>query len=566
MIDATFIYNQENTIIKCNLEDKMEDICRNFTSEKSLNNLKLYFLYGGEQINLKLPLNEIISDIDEKDKIMTIFVEKVDPNFERSNSVASNISVNEPKLNNPLFNEHNDVLIPREEQNDLNRKKKHYLLKIYIFLIIQFILIGVNILLFLLFKYNNIFISSTQSILLTFIPNSIFLILMFLFFYYITKDYKESETWLFIYNILYIVCMIFYSFLLSKYIKTQIILIATIVIILILFSLMINIIIFKYYSFFRLIILPIIINIISSFVNYCFWIKDIYENIYIFLFGIGVILYFFITIHHLSFKYCKADEYFFGLILTNLSIIAGLAFCIKLIIKRLIASFKHQEFIKIKKYLVKLNLILIIQFSGIYIFFNKSEFKISLKVFLYCTCLPGLFSYIVLYSIKKSKIYFKTFCFTSISFIPIIGFFFLFLTNYNNKQYLRFILLLIIALLVVMEIYSLFFIIFNTILLILFILGVSILVSIFFNFYSIHNFSSTFIIFIISSAYLIYLNIVIHKVVKKYEGEEIFFTIACINYVIFFPFAICWTIITYFYYNIQNCQWAESLPSFFSIF
>ena len=44
MINATFSYNQEETIIKCNLEDKIEDICRNFTTEKNYNNLKLYFL------------------------------------------------------------------------------------------------------------------------------------------------------------------------------------------------------------------------------------------------------------------------------------------------------------------------------------------------------------------------------------------------------------------------------------------------------------------------------------------------------------------------------------------
>ena len=67
MINATFSYNQEETIIKCNLEDKIEDICRNFTTEKNYNNLKLYFLYGGNQINLKLHLNEIISDYDKEE-------------------------------------------------------------------------------------------------------------------------------------------------------------------------------------------------------------------------------------------------------------------------------------------------------------------------------------------------------------------------------------------------------------------------------------------------------------------------------------------------------------------
>lgn len=571
MINATFSYNQEETIIKCNLEDKIEDICRNFTTEKNYNNLKLYFLYEGNQINLKLHLNEIISDYDKEENKIFFIVGDIEPGFERSNSVASNISLYEPKLNNPIYNNPNDVLIPTEEIIDLNKKKKHYLMIIYLILIIQFILIGINAFLFLLFKYNNIFIANTQSMLWTFIPTSVFFIVMFPSFYFVTKYYKESITWLFIYNILYILCMIFYSFLLSKYIKTEMILSAIILIVLDSLSLEIYIMLFKYYTFSRLIILPIIINIASAILSYFFWIKDIYENIYLFSFGIFIILYLFITIHYISFKYCKNDEYFFALVITNLSVFAGLVIFFKILLKRMKFSFPIEERKVIKKYLLIINTILIIQFVGIFILIkytlSSENYKGIDNIYLiyFFLLIISSFAYNVVYSLKKNKIYKQPFILGIILFIPLIYAIILSLYNFIDRRYLFCTLILIIVSLIVMEIYILLFIIFNHILLVIITMGITIIVIIYFYFAWVLSFSSIFLMLVVTFVYFIYINIVISKLLKKYKGKEIIFSIACINYVLFFPLAIFFLIVFYIKDNLTKCKWRESFSLYFSM-
>ena len=65
MAKTKFIYNGIETTFDCKLEDKMEDICNTFARKVGVDVNKVYFLYGGLQINLNLKYKEIIQNGNE---------------------------------------------------------------------------------------------------------------------------------------------------------------------------------------------------------------------------------------------------------------------------------------------------------------------------------------------------------------------------------------------------------------------------------------------------------------------------------------------------------------------
>ena len=63
-INVIFSLNEENTILQCEKEEKIKNICQNFISQKGLNINTLYFIYNGSQINLDLTVDEAVDSID----------------------------------------------------------------------------------------------------------------------------------------------------------------------------------------------------------------------------------------------------------------------------------------------------------------------------------------------------------------------------------------------------------------------------------------------------------------------------------------------------------------------
>ena len=59
MENIEFIYNGNKTIIQCNLNDKLENICQKFATKVQVNLNELLFLYNGEELNLDLKLNKL---------------------------------------------------------------------------------------------------------------------------------------------------------------------------------------------------------------------------------------------------------------------------------------------------------------------------------------------------------------------------------------------------------------------------------------------------------------------------------------------------------------------------
>ena len=59
MNEVEFIYEGKPTIIQCNLEDKMKDICNRFLSKTGLSINNIYFLYNGNIINVESQFSSI---------------------------------------------------------------------------------------------------------------------------------------------------------------------------------------------------------------------------------------------------------------------------------------------------------------------------------------------------------------------------------------------------------------------------------------------------------------------------------------------------------------------------
>ena len=61
MVEVEFIYNGIKTIIKCNTNDKMKDICQKFKEKAEIdNNMNIFYSYDGKVgFNEELTFEEI---------------------------------------------------------------------------------------------------------------------------------------------------------------------------------------------------------------------------------------------------------------------------------------------------------------------------------------------------------------------------------------------------------------------------------------------------------------------------------------------------------------------------
>ena len=70
MASVKFIFNGLETVIQCLNQDKMIDICNKFASKIQIDINSIYFIYGGNQINLELTFDK---QINSKNKNKTLF-------------------------------------------------------------------------------------------------------------------------------------------------------------------------------------------------------------------------------------------------------------------------------------------------------------------------------------------------------------------------------------------------------------------------------------------------------------------------------------------------------------
>ena len=79
MIQVEFFYNESKTIIECNLNEKIINVCENFSNKFNVDKNNLYFCYDGKagiQFNEKLSIEEMINLEDKKRNKLNILVFK----------------------------------------------------------------------------------------------------------------------------------------------------------------------------------------------------------------------------------------------------------------------------------------------------------------------------------------------------------------------------------------------------------------------------------------------------------------------------------------------------------
>lgn len=75
MAQVEFQYNGINTVIQCNEEQKMSEICNSFISKSNINEKEINYFYngiGGTQFNKDLTFNQMANALDKQRKKMNI--------------------------------------------------------------------------------------------------------------------------------------------------------------------------------------------------------------------------------------------------------------------------------------------------------------------------------------------------------------------------------------------------------------------------------------------------------------------------------------------------------------
>ena len=87
MVEVLFIYEGQQIIIQCNIEDKMKDIINKFKSKIQKEDNNLYYIYNGDKINEELKFNQIINNKEEKIINILVYDNK---NNENDKEIISN--------------------------------------------------------------------------------------------------------------------------------------------------------------------------------------------------------------------------------------------------------------------------------------------------------------------------------------------------------------------------------------------------------------------------------------------------------------------------------------------
>ena len=77
MLRCFFTFESSNITIQCSKNDGLKDICQKFSIKVDKNIKDLYFLYGGNVINLELKFNQIINlEDNNRNEIIVLAFEK----------------------------------------------------------------------------------------------------------------------------------------------------------------------------------------------------------------------------------------------------------------------------------------------------------------------------------------------------------------------------------------------------------------------------------------------------------------------------------------------------------
>ena len=87
MSKVEFNHNGNYTIILCQENERMEEICKRYTYKSLIDINNVYFLYNGNKINLQLTYNQIVNDIDKQREMMSVLVYNINSTIVSNNKI-----------------------------------------------------------------------------------------------------------------------------------------------------------------------------------------------------------------------------------------------------------------------------------------------------------------------------------------------------------------------------------------------------------------------------------------------------------------------------------------------
>ena len=85
MASIIFSYDGRETTIQCQAQDKMNDICQKFASKINVDINQIYFISGGNKLNLELSFSQLVNSIDKDSNIIKILVCDKTKNISKEN-------------------------------------------------------------------------------------------------------------------------------------------------------------------------------------------------------------------------------------------------------------------------------------------------------------------------------------------------------------------------------------------------------------------------------------------------------------------------------------------------
>ena len=89
MAEIIFTYNTIPTIIQCEKYESMKDICQRFAYKIGIELSKVYFLYGGQILDINQKFYSILKDCDKNSNKINILVYSLENKNENNNLETS---------------------------------------------------------------------------------------------------------------------------------------------------------------------------------------------------------------------------------------------------------------------------------------------------------------------------------------------------------------------------------------------------------------------------------------------------------------------------------------------
>ena len=105
MAQVEFQYNGTNTIIQCQENQKMSEICTNFVTKAHINENEINYFYdgkGGAEFNKNLTFNQMANSMDKIRKKMNILVISQDDNINNNNNIIKSKNIICPECNEDI--------------------------------------------------------------------------------------------------------------------------------------------------------------------------------------------------------------------------------------------------------------------------------------------------------------------------------------------------------------------------------------------------------------------------------------------------------------------------------